>query len=153
LLKKLDADLYNYLAESGMPELIFCHKWLLLCFQREFSFDEGLRLLEIVSTHHLELNTSEARRAIESSRRHLMEKGMKFECIGASAEYTFDLFICVAIMTLYRDEIFRCTDGSQIFQSMSKLSGELNLDQILCQAERLFYSFCRRSVLDSFLLL
>lgn len=35
-------------------------RWLILSFKREFSFEEGLKLFEILTSQHLELNSLEA---------------------------------------------------------------------------------------------
>ncbi len=35
-------------------------RWLLLDFKREFSFDESIRLFEVLSSHYLELNSDKA---------------------------------------------------------------------------------------------
>uniref|UniRef100_A0A914WAI5 Rab-GAP TBC domain-containing protein n=1 Tax=Plectus sambesii TaxID=2011161 RepID=A0A914WAI5_9BILA len=147
LLQCLDPDLTSYLYVCEVSELIFCHKWLLLSFQREFEIDDGIRLLEILSSHHLELDSFQGQRA----RAQCSKNDSTLDLM--SCEFGFDLFFAVAIFTLYRDKIFLCTDGSQVHQFISRLSGQLQMDQVLMQAERLFYRYCKKSVLDSFVLL
>ena len=47
---------YCLLYSSGTPDF----RWLLLGFKREFSFNDSLRVFEILSSHHLELSSLEA---------------------------------------------------------------------------------------------
>lgn len=48
------------------------HRWLLLSFKREFPFEDGIHLFEILSSHHLELCSLEAEKA--KRREQVLEK-------------------------------------------------------------------------------
>lgn len=50
ILKAADPELYTYLVSKDCESLIFCFRWLLIWFKREFSFDDILRLWEILWT-------------------------------------------------------------------------------------------------------
>uniref|UniRef100_A0AAQ6A730 Si:dkey-238d18.4 n=1 Tax=Amphiprion ocellaris TaxID=80972 RepID=A0AAQ6A730_AMPOC len=63
LLKELDPLLYTHLVKDSMESLAFCHRWLLLGFQREFEHSDALRLFEILSCDHLELISQQVDRA------------------------------------------------------------------------------------------
>uniref|UniRef100_A0A8C4QNS3 Rab-GAP TBC domain-containing protein n=1 Tax=Eptatretus burgeri TaxID=7764 RepID=A0A8C4QNS3_EPTBU len=57
LLHQLDHELFAHLNEEELGRMTFCHRWLLLSFQREFPHNEAIRLFEILSSHHLELTS------------------------------------------------------------------------------------------------
>ncbi|XP_061572560.1 TBC1 domain family member 15 isoform X2 [Cololabis saira] len=63
LLKELDPPLYAHLVKDNMESFTFCHRWLLLGFQREFEHSDALRLFEILSCDHLELISQQVDRA------------------------------------------------------------------------------------------
>ena len=33
-----------------------------------------------------------------------------------NSKYTFDVFMCVSILTRHRDALFRCVDAAQVFE-------------------------------------
>jgi len=151
LLRRLDPKLYKFLAARSLSDLIFCHKWLLLCFQREFDYDEGLRLLEIVGTRTVGHDTQLARRIIDDCRKKTQDVDINVECELAHSDYTFDLFISVAVLTLNRSQIMQTEhDDSDVLQEILRSPKVTKLDDVLNEAEKLFYLFCRRSVLYSF---
>ena len=43
-------------------------RWLLLCFKREFPFQEGLTIFEIVCSQHLELSSVDVERIRDEER-------------------------------------------------------------------------------------
>ena len=43
-----------------LKDCIVFFRWLLLDFKREFSFEDSLRLFEVISSHYLELNSDKA---------------------------------------------------------------------------------------------
>uniref|UniRef100_A0A8C4QRY3 TBC1 domain family, member 16 n=1 Tax=Eptatretus burgeri TaxID=7764 RepID=A0A8C4QRY3_EPTBU len=47
-------EFYNHLESLGEDglQLLFCHRWLLLCFKREFQESEALRMWEACWAHH-----------------------------------------------------------------------------------------------------
>lgn len=153
LLTELDPDLYKYLAHCDMGDLMVCHRWLLLTFKREFNFQDALRCFEILSSHHLELSSMEAERAREDGRRKEFEQQggkSRIEEAPVNTEFTFELFLCVAILIEYRDKLFKCADATDIFQCINGLTQQIKLDYILGRAEALFYQYCRKSAVDCF---
>ncbi|XP_048404847.1 TBC1 domain family member 15 [Stegostoma tigrinum] len=50
LLKLLDLGFWNYLESQESGYLYFCFRWLLIRFKREFSFQDTLRLWEVMWT-------------------------------------------------------------------------------------------------------
>lgn len=57
------------ISKKKLPEFYCCHcRWLLLAFQREFSVADGLRLLDALMTHALELHSAVGRRARDALR-------------------------------------------------------------------------------------
>ncbi|XP_065833261.1 TBC1 domain family member 15-like [Oscarella lobularis] len=155
LLKEMDEELYRKFEDSGLPDLVFCHRWLILCFKREFTYQESLTIFEVLSSCHLELTSlaaDEARREIEA-KTVLQQEGWKdsrMTDVKICAEYTFELFVCVAILMEHRERILQCDDCNQVFQCVSKLSMELDKDVVLQRSEELFYTYCHKSVLDCF---
>ena len=52
-------------------------RWLLLCFKREFPYEESLMIFEIISSQHLELSSETAERARDVARARDFLKGGK----------------------------------------------------------------------------
>ncbi|XP_014666251.1 PREDICTED: TBC1 domain family member 25-like isoform X2 [Priapulus caudatus] len=153
LLEKLDPDLYNYLGICGVDDLTFCHRWLILGFKREFGFEDGVKLFEILSSHYLELHSLEAETQKRLQRRKNFEQeGGHLRSVDdvSDQEYTFDLFVAVSIMMDHRDKMFRCTDAATVFQCIARLSMNIDVNDILCKSEAVFLSYCRKSVHDCF---
>ncbi|XP_067886693.1 TBC1 domain family member 15 [Heterodontus francisci] len=153
LLKELDSQLYAHLLRDDMNGLTFCHRWLLLGFQREFEHSDAIRLFEILSSHHLELNSLEAERARDSERMsHFQrEEGeIRPELPLANNDYTFELFICAAILLEKKELLLKCSDEVELVQFTNSLQGMLNLNNILERAEQAFFNYCNKSVLDCF---
>ena len=94
LLGHIDPHLTMTFQECGVSELLFCHRfvvfqkflflqklsigltffvcrWLLLAFQREFDFDQGVRLLETLFSHALEFHSDIGTRARQAIRQKL----------------------------------------------------------------------------------
>ncbi|GAA5836617.1 hypothetical protein JCM9279_000446 [Rhodotorula babjevae] len=53
LLHVMDRGLYRHLDETGSLNLFFCFRWLLTSFKRELTFDDTVRLWEVLYTDHL----------------------------------------------------------------------------------------------------
>lgn len=53
LLQFVDAELANYLVENNASNMYFFFRWMLICFKREFSFDDVMHLWEVLWTDHL----------------------------------------------------------------------------------------------------
>ncbi|XP_074661336.1 TBC1 domain family member 15-like [Tubulanus polymorphus] len=153
LLKDLDEDLYNYLVQTEVGDLMFCHRWLILGFKREFSYDDSLRCFEILSSQHLELCSMEAEQMLNKERqKDFQQQGGSIRMADAvfNTEYTFDLFMCVGILIEYRDRIFKCTDCADVFFVVNSLSLNMDLDVVLTKAEGTFHAYCRKLANNSF---
>ncbi|CAF3024525.1 unnamed protein product [Rotaria socialis] len=53
LLQFIDAELANYLVENNSSNMYFFFRWMLICFKREFSFDDVMCLWEVLWTDNL----------------------------------------------------------------------------------------------------
>ncbi|XP_013789699.1 TBC1 domain family member 15-like [Limulus polyphemus] len=136
-----------------LGKLTFCHRWLLVGFKREFEFEEGLRLFEILSSHFLEMSSLEAEKVRVHKRRKSFEKEKELVCCldrGLDLRLTFDLFVCVAILVSQRNRILKCRDAVEMFKCIAKLTRYSSLEEILFKAETLFFDYCQKSVVDSF---
>ncbi|XP_029102911.1 TBC1 domain family member 16 isoform X1 [Scleropages formosus] len=99
----------THLGEDGL-QLLFCHRWMLLCFKREFPDAEALRMWEACWAHY-------------------------------QTDY-FHLFLCVAIIVLYGDDVTEqqlATD--QMLLHFSNLSMHMNGELVLRKARSLLYQF------------
>jgi hypothetical protein len=47
LLQFIDAELANYLVENNSSNMYFFFRWMLICFKREFSFEDVMYLWEV----------------------------------------------------------------------------------------------------------
>ncbi|XP_041041510.1 TBC1 domain family member 17 isoform X1 [Carcharodon carcharias] len=153
LLKELDSQLYAHLLKDDMNGLTFCHRWLLLGFQREFEHSDAIRLFEILSSHHLELSSLEAESARHSERMtHFQREEGKIrpELPLTNNDYTFELFICAAILLEKKELLLKCSDEVELIQFTNSLQGALNLDRVLERAEQAFFNYCNKSVMDCF---
>ncbi|XP_056300827.1 TBC1 domain family member 15 [Pseudoliparis swirei] len=151
LLKELDPHLYAHLVTDGMKGFTFCHRWLLLGFQREFEHSDALRLFEILSCDHLELITQQVDRARYQerlARKCSTEDNSESELQAINTDFTFELFICAAILLENRESLLRCRDEVQLIQFTSSLQGTLELNSTLKKAEHHLYNYCKRCAWD-----
>ncbi|PIK61193.1 putative TBC1 domain family member 17 [Apostichopus japonicus] len=152
LLQEIDPFLSQHLAICDVGDLMFCHRWLLLSFKREFVFEECIELFEIISSQHLELTSDEAERLreVERAKDFLREGGrQRLAVADINTEFTFELFICVAILHHHREDIKKCNDSASVFQFINGLTHKLDLKQVLTQAEGLVREYCRKSVISN----
>ncbi|XP_053850539.1 TBC1 domain family member 16 isoform X3 [Vidua macroura] len=97
------------LGEDGL-QMLFCHRWILLCFKREFAEAEALRMWEACWAHY-------------------------------QTDY-FHLFICVAIVVIYGDDVIEqqlATD--QMLLHFGNLAMHMNGELVLRKARSLLYQF------------
>ncbi|NXP59488.1 TBC16 protein, partial [Chloropsis cyanopogon] len=97
------------LGEDGL-QMLFCHRWILLCFKREFPEAEALRMWEACWAHY-------------------------------QTDY-FHLFICVAIVAIYGDDVIEqqlATD--QMLLHFGNLAMHMNGELVLRKARSLLYQF------------
>ncbi|KAM9852313.1 TBC1 domain family member 15 [Aulostomus maculatus] len=151
LLKELDPQLYAHLVTDSLESFTFCHRWLLLGFQREFEHSDALRLFEILSCDHLELISQQVDRARYQER--LIEKSSseddsESQLQAINTDFTFELFICAAILLEHRETLLRCQDDVQLIQFTCSLQGTLDLNSTLKKAEQHFYNYCKGCAWD-----
>jgi hypothetical protein len=65
LLVIMDPDVVAHFKAIDADDMVFCHRWLLLSFKREFAFGDAIRLFEILCSHHLELTGPCAPRLVQ----------------------------------------------------------------------------------------
>ncbi|XP_069760155.1 TBC1 domain family member 15 [Narcine bancroftii] len=108
LLKLLDVGFWNYLESQESGYLYFCFRWLLIRFKREFSFQDTLRLWEVMWT-------------------------------GLPCQ-NFHLLICCAILDTEKQKIMENHYGfNEILKHINELSLKLDVDDVLCKAEAIYY--------------
>ncbi|KAM8947674.1 TBC1 domain family member 16 isoform 2-T2 [Pelodytes ibericus] len=97
------------LGEDGL-QMLFCHRWILLCFKREFPDSEALRMWEACWAHY-------------------------------QTDY-FHLFLCVAIIFLYGDDVIeQQLPTDQMLLHFSNLAMHMNGELVLRKARSLLYQF------------
>ncbi|XP_077389042.1 TBC1 domain family member 16 isoform X1 [Festucalex cinctus] len=112
LLRLMLPDFHQHLTALGEDglQLLFCHRWILLCFKREFPDTDALRMWEACWAHY-------------------------------QTDY-FHLFLCVAIIVLYGEDV---TDQQlatdQMLLHFSNLSMHMNGELVLRKARSLLYQF------------
>ncbi|XP_035303608.1 TBC1 domain family member 16 isoform X2 [Cricetulus griseus] len=112
LLRLTQQRFYQHLVSLGEDglQMLFCHRWLLLCFKREFPEAEALRIWEACWAHY-------------------------------QTDY-FHLFICVAIVAIYGDDVIEqqlATD--QMLLHFGNLAMHMNGELVLRKARSLLYQF------------
>ncbi|XP_028912769.1 TBC1 domain family member 16 isoform X2 [Ornithorhynchus anatinus] len=112
LLRLTHLRFYQHLVSLGEDglQLLFCHRWILLCFKREFPDAEALRMWEACWAHY-------------------------------QTDY-FHLFICVAIVAIYGDDVVEqqlATD--QMLLHFGSLAMHMNGELVLRKARSLLYQF------------
>lgn len=112
LLRLMHPKFYQHLVslgEDGM-QMLFCHRWILLCFKREFPDAEALRIWEACWAHY-------------------------------QTDY-FHLFICVAIVVIYGDDVVeQLLANDQMLLHFSNLTMHMNGELVLRKARSLLYQF------------
>ena len=157
LLHLTDPTLLAHFNTIDAGDLVFCHRWLLLSFKREFSFNDSLVIFEILCSHHLELNSVEADMTRNLEKRREKEKNLGDVGAGGVAEdgadalwwtqhkYKFDFFICLAILKVFRVRFMSCADVAALYSLTNGLVEKMDLRMILDAAESIFFDFCRQS--------
>ncbi|XP_026716993.1 TBC1 domain family member 16 isoform X1 [Athene cunicularia] len=112
LLRLMHPRFYQHLSSLGEDglQMLFCHRWILLCFKREFPEAEALRMWEACWAHY-------------------------------QTDY-FHLFICVAIVVIYGDDVIEqqlATD--QMLLHFGNLAMHMNGELVLRKARSLLYQF------------
>ena len=153
LLSLADNELFSHFGSIEAGDFFFCHRWILLSFKREFAFLDAIRLFEILSSHHLELSSTEAHRTRNLEKRKEKEKALGEEDANpgddaawwAEHQYKFGFFICLAVFKIYRARFMACGDVAAVYALINSLVETMDVDYILFTAERVFFEFCRMS--------
>ena len=158
-MEELDPDLHAFFAQSEMHDFLFVQRWLIMCFKREFPFEDGLYLFDVIACHFLELNSDEGKRY----QRHAQRDEFKREGCGLNSidsfhcefndSITFEMFVCVAILITHRDSILNTDDVAGFFTFLSSLSGRIDVCQVITRAQHLFYLYCKGRVRNCFQML
>ncbi|XP_049632102.1 TBC1 domain family member 16 [Suncus etruscus] len=112
LLRLTHLRFYQHLEALGEDalQMLFCHRWLLLCFKREFPEAEALRIWEACWAHY-------------------------------QTDY-FHLFICVAIVAIYGDDVIeQQLPTDQMLLHFGNLAMHMNGELVLRKARSLLYQF------------
>jgi hypothetical protein len=165
LLELTDPELNRHFAAIDAADLAFCHRWLLLSFKREFSFNDSLRLFEVLASHHLELSCVEADRTRNLEKRKEREKMLSSTApdeVGATGahkndgsaldafwwmehKYKFGCFLCLAVFRIYRERFVSCVDAAALYTLVNSLVEQMAMADVLAAAEATFFEFCRLS--------
>ncbi|XP_035695303.1 TBC1 domain family member 16-like [Branchiostoma floridae] len=111
LLRVMQPNFYQHLVTLGdAMELLFCHRWILLCFKREFPEADALRMWEACWAHY-------------------------------QTDY-FHLFICLAIIAVYGDDLVQQKlPSDEMLLHFSNLAMHMNGDVVLRKARGLLHQF------------
>ncbi|XP_074870473.1 TBC1 domain family member 16 isoform X2 [Carettochelys insculpta] len=112
LLRLMHLRFYQHLVALGEDglQMLFCHRWILLCFKREFPDAEALRMWEACWAHY-------------------------------QTDY-FHLFICVAIVVIYGDDVIeQQLPADQMLLHFGNLAMHMNGELVLRKARSLLYQF------------
>ncbi|XP_064387949.1 TBC1 domain family member 17-like [Halichondria panicea] len=153
LVREVDRELYGFFDKSDCRDYLFMHRWLLLDFKREFPFEEALRIFEVLNSQYLELNSDRALVVTDKviAKEFEMDAGeTRSERSEVNLEFTFDVFVCVAILTMNSNDICKASDAAGIYGCLNGLSMKMNLTEVLTQAEELFYKYCRQNITRGF---
>jgi len=123
--------------------------WLFLCFRREFAEEEAtLICFEVVSSHFLEENSLAAERLLHDIQlKRAEQKGISSYSSTSietnskpneELQCSFDLFVCVAMISLFRSCLFDAQDELEALEGIQHRQKTLDVRQVLSLAEQLF---------------
>ncbi|CAF0784271.1 unnamed protein product [Didymodactylos carnosus] len=149
LVEKIDKVLFQRICELNVELWTFCHRWLFLCFRREFIEEEDTLLcFEVVCSHFLETNSLMSDRLLHDYQLRRSEiEGicMTTKTKSNDEQYycTFDYFVCIAMIELLRSCLFDSADELEAMELIQKHQKTLNVNQVLNLAEKLFKDYCQ----------
>lgn len=165
LLERWDPEFCKYLKDSGAGDMFFCYRWILLDLKREFTFNDALRLYEIIWSTLPQNLYSGLARSISTPRlnRSSSNPGSsenKLDQNGndngeASAIYysqygygsPFVLFLCLSILLQHRDHILRNQmDHNTMAMYFDRLVRKHDLNKVVIKARLLFSDFLRTEI-------
>ncbi|UJR37673.1 hypothetical protein I4U23_030368 [Adineta vaga] len=154
LVEIVDQLLYDRILSLNVELWTFCHRWLFLCFRREFAEEEDtLICFEVVCSHFLEENSLAAERLLHDIQlRRAEQKGISSYSSSISMEghsksneelgCSFDLFVCIAMISLFRSCLFDANDELEALEAIQQRQKTLDVRQVLSLAEQLFKIYC-----------
>lgn len=77
--------------------------------------------------------------------------GTRSEQLTVSLDYTFELFMCLALLMDCKPDLLTCVDSAMVFCTINGL--KINLEETLTKAAKLFYQYCKKTVEESFLMI
>ncbi|EDV25420.1 uncharacterized protein TRIADDRAFT_55495 [Trichoplax adhaerens] len=162
LLDRWDPEFCKYLKDCGAGDMFFCYRWILLDLKREFSFNDALRLYEIIwstlphnSLGGLPRPLSAPRLNRSCSNPGTLDSKSDANCNDnseAPATYyshygygsPFVLFLCLSILLQHRDHIMRNQmDHNTMAMYFDRLVRKHDLNKVVIKARLLFSDFLR----------
>lgn len=155
LLQKLEPNLYSHFEDCFVHELVFCHRWLLIAFKREFEHEDALKYFEIIRSGFLDLNldVSNQIRRLQISKNDNKDDEDK-RSRGRSlvdTGYTYDVFVCVALIMIMRQDFLACKESSDVFRVATAVRAGAGMDlrRIHLKSYSLYTHYVRRAADDS----
>lgn len=149
LLEEVDSGMFRFLKASECQDFLFCHRWILLDFKREFELEDSIRLFEILGTHYLEMNSDKGVVETDKALNRIFENdrgGSRAGGVSINLNFTFGIFVCISILLLHKDKICVSSDAASIYGTLNGLAMHLDLNVVLSKAEELFYKYCSMCV-------
>ncbi|SPO25404.1 related to GYP7 - GTPase-activating protein for Ypt7p [Ustilago trichophora] len=147
LISIMDPALYAHLEKTESLHLFFCYRWLLVRFKREFRFDQTMALWEAcwaaepsswpTSTTSQATTASESGVDVNKDEEEMAQEGKEW-----SLSRSFHIFCALALLEQHRDYIIRYLEHfDEILQYFNSLTGEFEVEGVICKAEVLAKSF------------
>uniref|UniRef100_A0ACB8EMI7 Uncharacterized protein n=1 Tax=Sphaerodactylus townsendi TaxID=933632 RepID=A0ACB8EMI7_9SAUR len=111
ILKHVDPELYYHIESVTKEKLIFCLRWLMLCFQRDLDTPDAIRVLEISA---LEAEKIHFAALIWLTRREGEETPDPFPSVERD-EITFEVLLCIAVLIQNRKQLLKYQDINDFF--------------------------------------
>lgn len=151
LLNEVDAEVRCHLTKYNLS-MVCCQRWLVVGFKREFDLEDSLKCFEIINSRYLELTAVET----ELSRRKDCKRDsddfggiLRMVSSMDKPPYSFDIFMCAALLLELREEIFKWTSLEDIYLGMNSI--KIDLNDAIQKGEQLFHYYCKKMVDDCFL--
>jgi hypothetical protein len=138
LISVMDPSLYHHLEKVESLNLFFCFRWLLVCFKREFSYQEILMLWEAIWTAKLDEDERAAAPATTATTTTL-----QIPYRGISNH--FQIFVALAILEHHRDILIKHLHN---FDEMLQVSGVVEYSRSRSDCTSAY--FLRHSLLPPF---
>lgn len=166
LLDRWDPEFCKYLKDNGAGDMFFCYRWILLDLKREFTFNDALRLYEIIwstlpqnSHGGIARSISVSRLNRSSSNPGNLDNKSDPNCSNDSTDVSamyysqygygspFVLFLCLSILLQHRDHIIRNQmDHNTMAMYFDRLVRKHDLNKVVVKARLLFSDFLRTEI-------